>query len=85
MSVRAILFLCCRSHEVAFCEHCRKSLTLEELVYDASHGEAYRCPGCAHDVTRLVMAHTRLCHYFTSMKPPAKVEPPGPPPKQERA
>lgn len=71
---RAILVLCCTQHVVA-CPSCRNTVRLGWL---GSMGRAqYPCPLCAADLAPVVVAHTRICTYFTTRaerKPPVRVE-----------
>jgi hypothetical protein len=63
---RALLFLYCFGHAVAYCVDCDLRFRLAELAADAFGGRANLCPRCRRDLTEAARAHLFRCAMLPS-------------------
>jgi hypothetical protein len=63
---RALLFLYCFGHAVAYCLDCDLRFRLAELAADEFGGRTNLCPRCRRDLTEAVRAHLFRCAMLPS-------------------
>jgi hypothetical protein len=58
---RALLFVYCFGHAVAYCLNCDQRFRLAELAADAFGSRTNLCPRCRRDLTQSARAHLYSC------------------------
>jgi len=63
---RALIFLYCAGHVVAYCVTCSEKYGFTQLASDLLGGRTNMCPRCRHDLTEQVRAHLFGCTMLPS-------------------
>src|SRR5215510_8380813 len=58
---RALLFIYCSGHAVAYCLGCDRHFRMAELAADTLGGRTNLCPRCRKDLTESARAHVYIC------------------------